>query len=108
MPIIRDDYLMRVYAGVLGKLIGVYMGRPFEGWTHDRIARELGFVDSYVHERLGVPLIVTDDDITGTFTFIRTLEDEGAGFSCEDGGRNWLNRAARSMRWTPTSPPHWT
>lgn len=91
MPIIRDDYLMRVYAGVLGKLIGVYMGRPFEGWTHDRIARELGFVDSYVHERLGVPLIVTDDDITGTFTFIRTLEDEGAGFSCEDGGRNWLN-----------------
>ena len=29
------DYLERVYAGVLGKLIGVYMGRPIEGWTHD-------------------------------------------------------------------------
>jgi len=91
MPIIRDDYPMRVYAGVLGKIIGVYLGRPFEGWTHERIARELGFVDSYVHERIGVPLIVTDDDITGTFTFIRTLEDEGVGFSSVDVGHNWLN-----------------
>ena len=26
-----NDYLPRVYAGVLGKLIGVYLGRPFEG-----------------------------------------------------------------------------
>ena len=29
-----SDYLERVYAGVLGKIIGVYLGRPFEGWTH--------------------------------------------------------------------------
>ena len=33
------DYLERVYAGVLGKLIGVYLGRPFEGWTYQRIMR---------------------------------------------------------------------
>ena len=26
------DYEERVYAGVLGKIIGVYLGRPFEGW----------------------------------------------------------------------------
>jgi len=31
------DYLERVYAGVLGKLIGVYFGRPFEGWSDARI-----------------------------------------------------------------------
>jgi hypothetical protein len=31
------DYLTRFYAGVLGKLIGVYLGRPFEGWTFQRI-----------------------------------------------------------------------
>ena len=36
MPL-QADYLERVYAGVLGKLIGVYLGRPFEGWTHARI-----------------------------------------------------------------------
>ena len=36
------DYLERVYAGVLGKMIGVYLGRPFEGWTYERIMAELG------------------------------------------------------------------
>ena len=57
-----EDYLERVYAGVLGKVIGVYMGRPFEGWTHQRIMKELGHVRYYVNERLGVPIVVTDDD----------------------------------------------
>lgn len=36
---------------------------------------ELGEVDQYVHERLGVPLNVPDDDISGTFTFLRALPD---------------------------------
>ena len=36
------DYLNRVYAGVLGKIIGVYLGRPFEGWEYPRIMEELG------------------------------------------------------------------
>ena len=27
---IPADYTEKVYAGVLGKLIGVYLGRPFE------------------------------------------------------------------------------
>ena len=52
------DYLERVYAGVLGKIIGVYLGRPFEGWSHERIVAELGEVDHYVHERFGMPLVV--------------------------------------------------
>ena len=30
---LTQDYAERVYAGVLGKVIGVYLGRPFEGWT---------------------------------------------------------------------------
>ena len=38
---VPHDYESRVYAGVLGKLIGVYLGRPFENWTHARIAAEL-------------------------------------------------------------------
>jgi len=69
MPI-PVDYPERVYAGVLGKLIGVYLGRPFEGWTYERITVELGEITGYLHERLGTPLIVTDDDIAGTFAFL--------------------------------------
>ena len=64
-------YLERVYAGVLGKIIGVYLGRPFEGWEYEQISNQLGDINYYVHEKLNVPLIVTDDDISGTFTFIR-------------------------------------
>ena len=88
-----QDYAERVYAGVLGKIIGVYLGRPFEGWEYERIERELGEITDYVHERFGVPLIVTDDDISGTFTFIRALEDfaGGADVSAADIGRTWLN-----------------
>src|SRR5436309_15838 len=67
-------YEERVYAGVLGKIIGVYLGRPIEGWSHERIEREMGEVDYYVHEKRGVPLVVTDDDISGTFTFVAALE----------------------------------
>ena len=37
----------------------------------------LGEINYYVHEKLGVPLIVTDDDISGTFTFLRALPDYG-------------------------------
>ena len=28
-----DDYLEKVYAGLLGKAIGIYLGHPFELWS---------------------------------------------------------------------------
>jgi ADP-ribosylglycohydrolase len=97
------DYLERVYAGVLGKIIGVYLGRPFEGWTHERIQAELGEVWYYVHQRLGVPLVVTDDDISGTFTFLRALPDFGNRKDLTAGqiGQTWLNYLIenRSVLW---------
>lgn len=100
---VPNDYLERVYAGVLGKLIGVYLGRPFEGWTYQRIMEELGPIEYYVHERLKQPLVVTDDDVAGTFTFIRALEDYGIGpdLSAEDIGKAWLNYIVeeRSILW---------
>lgn len=88
-----NDYLERVYAGVLGKLVGVYLGRPFEGWTYQRIMEELGPIEYYVHERLNQPLVVTDDDVAGTFTFVRALEDYGIkkDLSAEEIGKAWLN-----------------
>jgi ADP-ribosylglycohydrolase len=87
------DYVERVYAGVLGKIIGVYLGRPFEGWTYDRIMTELGEIHYYVHERLQKPLLVTDDDITGTFTFLRALPDYGHSRDLTPAqiGQTWLN-----------------
>lgn len=87
------DYTERVYAGVLGKVIGVYLGRPFEGWTYERIMKELGEVWYYVNEKCNVPLIVTDDDISGTFTFLRALPDRAnrRDLTPEQIGQTWLN-----------------
>jgi len=87
------DYLQRVYAGVLGKIIGVYLGRPFEGKWHADVLRDLGEINYYVHEKCKVPLIVTDDDISGTFTFLRALPDHGntPKITAEQIGQSWLN-----------------
>lgn len=89
----HPDYLERVYAGVLGKLIGVYLGRPVENWSYERIQEEIGVIDYYIHEQRGRRLIVTDDDISGTFTFLRALEDYGfnPNLTSQQIGQTWLN-----------------
>lgn len=111
MASLDDKYLERVYAGVLGKLIGVYLGRPFEGWTHQKIMDVLGPIRFYVHDHpnmpvnpwdptlgmareKGLPLVVTDDDVSGTFTFLRALEEHGFNprITSEQIGKTWLNQ----------------
>ena len=92
------DYAERVYAGILGKIIGVYLGRPFEGWTYERIMANLGEIRYYVNHREDLPLrnrqiVVTDDDISGTFTFLRALPDYGNTLNLTPAqiGQTWLN-----------------
>lgn len=92
------DYAERVYAGVLGKIIGVYLGRPFEGWTHEQIIANLGEIKYYVNDRRDLPLrnhqlVVTDDDISGTFTFLRALPDYHNSLDLTPAqiGQTWLN-----------------
>ena len=92
------DYAERVYAGVLGKIIGVYLGRPFEGWTHEQIMANLGEIKYYVNDHRDLPLrnhelVVTDDDISGTFTFLRALPDYNNSLNLTPAqvGQTWLN-----------------
>lgn len=91
--IIPPDYVERTYSGVLGKIIGVYLGRPFEGWWYDTIMEKLGEINNYVHDKLGKPLVVTDDDISGTFTFLRAMPDHGNRLDLTPAeiGRSWMN-----------------
>ena len=84
-----DSWAERIYAGVLGKIVGVYLGRPFEQWTHAQIEERLGEITGYV--KSPDPLVLTDDDISGTFTFPRALEDYGPDVTTEQIGRTWLN-----------------
>jgi ADP-ribosylglycohydrolase len=89
----------------LGKIIGVYLGRPFEGWTYERILEKLGEITYYVNDKIAdlskelwghdykPPLVVTDDDISGTFTFLRALPDYGNRLDLDPAaiGQTWLN-----------------
>ena len=86
-------YANDIYAGVLGKLIGVYLGRPVEGWTFENIQKTFGEIYFYKNHKTGAPLIVPDDDISGTFAFFKALEDSGydADISAEQIGNAWLN-----------------
>ena len=93
MAEIPPDYEERVYAGVLGKMIGVYLGRPIEGWSYRRIMEELGEINYYMHDRLNKPLVVVDDDLSGMFTFLRALADHGNRLDITPAqiGETWLN-----------------
>lgn len=70
MPI-PSDYLERVYAGVLGKLIGVYMGRPVENMRHAQIVERFGEVRYYLPEAGDQRIVATDDDIAPTLAAMR-------------------------------------
>ncbi|MFV0240783.1 MAG: ADP-ribosylglycohydrolase family protein [Lacrimispora sphenoides] len=88
-----ENYRNQIYAGVLGKLIGVYLGRPVEGWSYEKIRETFDEIKYYVHEKTGVPLIVADDDISGTFAFFRAVEDYGYDREIPEKafGDTWLN-----------------
>src|ERR1700676_191002 len=92
-PAVSARYAEKTYAGVLGKLIGVYLGRAVEGWRYEDIERTFGEIEYYVNDRVKWPLIVPDDDISGTFLFYRALEDNGCPTPIEARtiGDTWLN-----------------
>ncbi|MDP3448228.1 MAG: ADP-ribosylglycohydrolase family protein [Eubacteriales bacterium] len=90
---LTGDMQERIYAGVLGKMIGVYLGRPVEGWTYEAIQSRFGEVTDYIHDELNLPLVVTDDDLSGTFGFFRAVEDGGfsPNLTAKAVGEAWLN-----------------
>lgn len=100
---VPEIFLHKDHAGILGMLMGVYLGRPFENWTHQQILEKVGSVHYYTHEKFDLPCVVIDDDISGTFTFVRALEEHGCrlDLSSEDIGKTWLNNVVerKSVFW---------
>ena len=81
----------KIYAGVLGKIIGVYLGRPVESVIdYTSLIGKFGVIEYYVNEMLGVPLVVTDDDISGTFVFVNALSDR-IDITSKDVANTWMN-----------------
>lgn len=48
---ITENYMEKVYAGWLGKIIGIRLGAPIEGWTYQRIRDVFGEVWRIILEK---------------------------------------------------------
>ena len=89
---IPEHYIEKVYAGWLGKLIGIRMGSAIEGWDYHKIRRVLGELDGYPHSYKN---FAADDDSNGPLFFIRGLAEcrDRQRFSPQDVGDALLNYA---------------
>ena len=90
-----SDYDERVYAGWLGKCIGVRFGAPLENWTYEEIRDHLGELTGYVTED-GGKIFKPDDDTAVPMLKVRALEDYGypAELTPEQCGDTMLNYIA--------------
>lgn len=90
----------KIYAGLLGKAVGVRLGAPVEPtvWDEARIRETYGELDDYVRHYRN---FAADDDTNGPLVFARALWDEGDELTPEAAGRTWLNYIAEGhgMLW---------
>jgi ADP-ribosylglycohydrolase len=102
MSRIPEDYLERLYAGFLGKNVGIRLGAPVEPaiWTYERIREVYGEVTAYLKPFRN---FAADDDANGPVYFIRPLieGDPSMPLRAQDVGKAWLDyaRAGRGMFW---------
>lgn len=92
MARIPKDYMEKVYAGWLGKIIGVRHGAPIEGWSYERLEKVYGEIDGYLVDYKD---FAADDDSNGPMFFLRALEDytHTSEITAEQMGLTWLNYA---------------
>jgi len=92
MSKLPKDYMHKVYAGWLGKIIGVRLGAPVEGWTYERLKKVFGEIDGYL---VDYREFAADDDSNGPMFFLRALQDYTytSDITPEQIGLTWLNYA---------------
>ncbi len=90
--VVPKDYVEKVYAGWLGKVIGVRHGANIEQWRYDQIERAFGEITTYPHTFKN---FAADDDTNGPVHFLRALEDYTytRDITAEQIGNTWLNYA---------------
>ncbi|MDR1704693.1 MAG: ADP-ribosylglycohydrolase family protein, partial [Clostridiales bacterium] len=84
----KAEYIEQIYAGWLGKIIGIRLGAPVEGWTYEQIKNTYGELRGYIkdYKRMG-----PDDDSNGPIFFLRALEDSGYRLTPQAVGEALLN-----------------
>lgn len=89
----KAEYIEKIYAGWLAKIIGIRFGAPVEGWPQEKIEKIFGsalkrYPADYVN-------FAADDDSNGPIFLFRALEDSGKGadLKAEDVAEALLNYA---------------
>lgn len=85
--LIPEEYLYKVYSSWLGKVIGVRLGSPVEGWSHEKIVDTYHYKHGYL---VDYDVYAADDDLNGPMFFIRALQD-CEEISAEKIGDTFLN-----------------
>lgn len=80
--LIKEEYIEKIYAGWLGKIIGIRMGAPVEGFSYEQIKNIYGELDGYPIDYRGKEF-AADDDSNGPLFFLCALEDSGKGTEIE-------------------------
>ena len=83
-----SERLNRCYAGWLGKLAGIRMGAPGEGWEYAKIKETYGELNGYIGD---LSHFRADDDSNGPLIFIRAMNDFSIDPTSEEIGKTWLN-----------------
>lgn len=94
------DIKERIYAGILGKCIGVRLGAPIESasWNKELINRCFGNINSYIKDSNN---FAADDDTNCPIFFARTLIDYPGQLTSDKIAWTWLNytRPEQGMFW---------
>lgn len=90
---IPEGYQEKVYAGWLGKIIGIRAGANIEGWTYEKIRDTYGELDGYPADFIN---FAADDDSNGPIFFLRALRDTAENYDLQpqDVATALLNYAA--------------
>ena len=89
----KQEYLEKIYAGWLAKIVGIRLGAAIEGWTYEKIKNVFGDLRRYPVDYK--KLFAADDDSNGPLFFLRALEDSSVDFDlqAQDVGEALLNYA---------------
>lgn len=81
------DYLYKVYSSWLGKIIGIRLGAPVEGFDYLKIKEKYNGKHGYL---IDYGIFAADDDSNGPLFFVRSLLDK-KNITSEDIGNTFLN-----------------
>ena len=88
----KEAYIEKIYAGWLGKIVGIRFGAPVESWTYEKIRDLYGELHDYP---VDYGNFAADDDSNGPLFFLRALEDKNpeSDLTAGDVGDALLNYA---------------